>query len=93
MFTIFNVIPHKNDTNLDGWKVDKLGEKVQANQMDMQARRGNAHQQGILDGFEYSYENASLIVHSVDGWNCDYWKTYRSHAHSYSPYDYGVAQC
>lgn len=30
MFTIFNVIPHKNDTNLDGWKVDKLGEKVQA---------------------------------------------------------------
>ena len=66
MFTTFNVIPHKNDTKLDGWKVDKLGEKVQANQMDMQARRGNAHQQGVLDGFEYSYEDASLVVHSVD---------------------------
>ena len=66
MFTMFNVIPHANDTKLDGWKVDKLGEYQQVNQMDMQARRGNAHQHGVLEGFEYAYQKESLKVRSID---------------------------
>ena len=66
MFTTFNVLPHTRDTKLDGWKVDKLGELLQANQFDMQARRGNAHQQGILDGFEYAFGGERIRIRSVD---------------------------
>ena len=66
LFTTFNVIPHINDTNLDGWRIDKLGEHQQVNKMDMQARRGNAHQHGVFEGFEYAYQKESLKVRSID---------------------------
>lgn len=66
MFTTFNVIPDEEDRELSGWKMDKLGESLQINKLDMQKTRGNAHQQGILDGFSYSFGDDRLVIHSLD---------------------------
>lgn len=46
--------------------MDKLGESIQINQLDMQKTRGNAHQHGILSGFEYSYNKDYIKVNSLD---------------------------
>lgn len=66
MFTTFNVIPHTRDTELDGWFMDKLGENIQINKLDMQKTRGSAHQHGILTGFEYAFEKDLIKIQSVD---------------------------
>ena len=66
MFTTFNVIPHTRDRSFDGWFMDKLGENIQINQLDMQKTRGSAHQHGILSGFEYKYDKDFVRVRSVD---------------------------
>ena len=66
MFTTFNVIPHTRDSAFDGWFMDKLGENIQINKLDMQKMRGSAHQHGILSGFEYAYDKDFVRVRSVD---------------------------
>ena len=66
LFTTFNVIPDARDAAYDGWFMNKLGEELQINQMDMQKRRGNAHQHGVLEGFKYAYRDTTLTVHSLD---------------------------
>ena len=46
--------------------MDKLGETIQINKLDMQKTRGNAHQHGILSGFEYSYNTDYIKINSLD---------------------------
>lgn len=66
MFTTFNVVPDPDDTDRSGWKMNKLGESLQINKLDMQKTRGNAHQHGVLDGFSYSFGQHELVVRSLD---------------------------
>lgn len=66
MFASFNVVPDARDAALDGWSMNKLGEDLQINRLDMQARRGNAHQHGVLDGFAYGFGDARLQVRTLD---------------------------
>lgn len=66
MFAAFNVVPDARDAALDGWSMNKLGEDLQINRLDMQARRGNAHQHGVLDGFAYGFGDARLQVRTLD---------------------------
>lgn len=66
MFTVFNVIPNAQDSEYDGWFMDKLGENIQINKLDMQKARGNAHQHGVLTGFEYAFKKDYFKVNTVD---------------------------
>lgn len=66
MFAAFNVVPDARDAALDGWSMNKLGEDLQINRLDMQARHGNAHQHGVLDGFAYGFGDARLQVRTLD---------------------------
>ena len=60
------MIPAVNDTDRSGWKMNKLGENLQMNQLYMQKTRGNAHQHGVLDGFSYAFGEHELLVRSLD---------------------------
>lgn len=60
------MIPVADDVDRSGWKMNKLGENLQINQLHMQKTKGNAHQHGVLDGFLYAFGEHELMVRSLD---------------------------